>query len=86
MNKKNTRKEKDVMKLLMSNYEVTITDENNPNDLFVLFDGPKDSPYEGVSILFYCSRVYGKCMSFFLITTPISLQALDFIIKCSTLT
>ena len=40
MNKKNTRKEKDVMKLVMSNYEVTITDENNPNDLFVLFHGP----------------------------------------------
>ena len=49
MNSKNTRKERDVMKLLMSNYEVNITDENNPNELYVLFHGPKDSPYEGVS-------------------------------------
>ena len=47
MNTKNTRKERDVMKLLMSNYEVTITDENNHNDFYVLFSGPSDSPYEG---------------------------------------
>jgi ubiquitin-protein ligase len=44
----NKRKERDVMKLLMSNYEVSLTDETNKNDLFVLFNGPKDSPYEGV--------------------------------------
>lgn len=47
MNQKNTRKERDVMKLLMSNYEVTLPDENNHNEFYVLFDGPKDSPYEG---------------------------------------
>ena len=47
MNSKNTRTERDVMKLLMSNYEVTITDENNHNDFYVLFSGPSDSPYEG---------------------------------------
>ena len=47
MKSKNTRKERDVMKLLMSNYEVTITDENNHNDFYVLFSGPSDSPYEG---------------------------------------
>lgn len=52
MNSKNTRKERDVMKLLMSNYEVNITDENNPNELYVLFHGPKDSPYEGVNKIF----------------------------------
>ena len=44
----NKRKEKDVMKLLMSNYEVSLKDENNKNDMYVLFHGPKDSPYEGV--------------------------------------
>ena len=47
----NKRKEKDVMKLLMSNYEVSLKDENNKNDMYVLFHGPKDSPYEGVRII-----------------------------------
>ncbi len=46
----NKRKQKDVMKLMMSNYEVSLTDENNTNDLVVLFSGPKDSFYEGVRI------------------------------------
>ena len=46
----NKRKERDVMKLLMSNYEVSLTDETNKNDMYVLFHGPKDSPYEGVRI------------------------------------
>jgi ubiquitin-conjugating enzyme E2 H len=45
----NKRKERDLMKLMMSNYEVTLADENNPNDLYVIFEGPKDSPYEGVN-------------------------------------
>ena len=47
----NKRKERDLMKLMMSNYEVTLTDENNQNDLFVVFHGPKESPYEGVNKL-----------------------------------
>ena len=46
----NKRKERDLMKLMMSNYEVTLADENNPNDLYVIFDGPKESPYKGVNI------------------------------------
>ena len=37
------------MKLVMSNYEVSIPDENNKNDMYVKFHGPKDSPYEGVN-------------------------------------
>lgn len=49
MKSTNTRKDKDVMKLLMSSYEVSISDENNDNDLYVIFHGPKESPYEGVS-------------------------------------
>ena len=44
----NKRKERDIMKLLMSNYEVSI-DESNKNDLYVKFHGPKNSPYENVS-------------------------------------
>ena len=45
----NKRKERDIMKLVMSNYEVSIPDENNKNDMYVKFHGPKDSPYEGVN-------------------------------------
>lgn len=57
------------MKLMMSNYEVTLTDENNPNDLYIVFGGPKESPYEGVRIFFTKLlkkiRVCGKCTWFF---------------------
>jgi len=48
----NKRKERDLMKLMMSNYDVHLTDENNPNDLYVIFKGPKESPYEGVKFNF----------------------------------
>ncbi len=48
----NKRKERDLMKLMMSNYEVHLADENNPNDLYVIFKGPKESPYEEVLIVF----------------------------------
>ncbi len=40
------RKEKDVMKLLMSDYTVNRSKEN-PYDFHVQFSGPKDSYYEG---------------------------------------
>ena len=45
----NKRKEKDVMKLLVSEYEVQIVNEATNNEFVVKFCGPKDSPYEGVS-------------------------------------
>jgi ubiquitin-conjugating enzyme E2 H len=45
----NKRKERDMMKLLMSNYEVTLVDEKNQYDFHVLFKGPKESTYEGVT-------------------------------------
>lgn len=56
----NKRKERDLMKLLMSNYDVHLTDENNPNDLHVIFKGPKDSPYEGVNFIkiFYLKNIF----------------------------
>ncbi len=46
----NKRREKDVMKLLVSEYEVIITnpDSNKHSEFTVVFHGPKDSPYEGV--------------------------------------
>ena len=40
------RKEKDIVKLLMSDYKV-ITSPSNPHDFNVLFRGPSDSPYQG---------------------------------------
>ena len=39
------RKEKDVVKLLMSDYKVSPS-ALNPCDFVVFFKGPKDSPYE----------------------------------------
>ena len=38
------------MKLMMSGkFKVTLADENSTKEFEVLFDGPADSPYEGVS-------------------------------------
>lgn len=42
----NRRRELDIMKLMMGNYEVTMG-ENSMNEFIVKFRGPKDSPYEG---------------------------------------
>jgi ubiquitin-protein ligase len=48
--KANKRKEKDVMKLLTSDYEIEIK-EDNMSEFTVILDGPLESPYEGVSLL-----------------------------------
>ena len=37
------------MKLLVSDYEVQMASESSNNEFLVKFQGPKDSPYEGVS-------------------------------------
>ena len=63
MNKANKRKEKDVMKLLTSDYEIEIK-EDNMSEFTVILDGPKDSPYEGVSS-FYFSQIYYNPSSHF---------------------
>jgi ubiquitin-protein ligase len=42
----NKRREKDIMKLLMSNYKVVQSPENG-SEFTVQFNGPKDSLYEG---------------------------------------
>jgi len=42
------RKERDLMKLMMSNYEVYVPNEGNSSDFYVTFNGPKESAYEGV--------------------------------------
>jgi ubiquitin-conjugating enzyme E2 H len=43
----NKRKEKDVTKLMLSDFDVKLVDENSFNEFIVKFDGPQDSPYEG---------------------------------------
>lgn len=45
----NMRREKDVRRLFMSQYDVQLTNEDDTKDFRVVFYGPKDSPYEGVS-------------------------------------
>ena len=44
----NKRKQKDVMNLMLSKYDVRIEDEKS-NNFYVTFAGPKDTSYEGVS-------------------------------------
>ena len=60
------RREKDVMKLMMSGkYEVQLHNEESTQEFEVLFNGPKDSPYEEVSYAltlhkFECCLKYQK--------------------------
>lgn len=59
------RKEKDISKLLISNFDVVLKDENKMNELYVILRGPKESPYEEVSkkfkfsslIIFFISNI-----------------------------
>ena len=48
----NKRKEKDVMKLLVSNYQVKVLDEERNNEFLIRMEGPTDSPYEGVGYIY----------------------------------
>ena len=51
----NKRREKDVMRLMMSGkFKVTLADENSTREFDVLFEGPEDSPYQGVSNSINC--------------------------------
>ena len=45
----NKRRDKDVMRLLVSSYQVELVDENRMSEIIVSFPGPPDSPYAGVS-------------------------------------
>mmetsp|Transcript_45398 Transcript_45398/g.125167 ORF Transcript_45398/g.125167 Transcript_45398/m.125167 type:complete len:222 (+) Transcript_45398:401-1066(+) len=45
----NKRRHQDMMKLMMSDYEVLIPDESCMHDFFVKFDGPAETPYENGS-------------------------------------
>jgi len=48
MSSPNKRRETDLMKLMMSNFQVTMSNDS-VNEFVVKFCGPKDSPYEGGS-------------------------------------
>lgn len=43
------RKDKDIAKLLMSNYDVHVIESSKMKEVHVVFKGPKESPYEEVS-------------------------------------
>jgi len=47
MSSPSKRRDMDVMKLMVSDFEVSLGDANCPRDFYVKFFGPKDSPYEG---------------------------------------
>ena len=47
----NKRKQKDIMNLMMSKYDV-VMEEDKQNEFNVVFCGPKDSEYEGVNSIF----------------------------------
>ena len=54
----NKRREKDVMKLLVSDYEVQQVNENSTCEFIIKFEGPKESPYEGVILIFYNNQMH----------------------------
>ena len=52
MNAANKRREKDIMKLMVSDFEVVMSEAPSSSfasEFFVKFQGPKESPYEEVS-------------------------------------
>ena len=59
------RKERDLMKLRLSNYEVNVPNEQNLSEFYVNFSGPKESAYEGVRlvILLILGSVENSCYS-----------------------
>lgn len=51
MSVNNKRRERDVMKLFTcGKYDIQLVNEESTQEFDVLFDGPADSHYEGVSI------------------------------------
>eukprot|EP00499_Haloplacidia_sp_CaronLabIsolate_P006676 CAMPEP_0196769682 /NCGR_PEP_ID=MMETSP1104-20130614/686_1 /TAXON_ID=33652 /ORGANISM="Cafeteria sp., Strain Caron Lab Isolate" /LENGTH=186 /DNA_ID=CAMNT_0042139781 /DNA_START=71 /DNA_END=631 /DNA_ORIENTATION=- len=47
MSSPSKRRDTDVMKLMMSDFEVSLANEDDPSDFFVRFEGPEDTPYAG---------------------------------------
>lgn len=71
------RREKDVMKLMMSGkYEVSLVNEESTQEFDVLFEGPADSNYEGVSLI--ASSTNACIMVLLLINSPSSNSKVDF--------
>lgn len=60
----NKRRDKDVMKLLVSEYDVNLVNDNNNSEFIVKFCGPQESPYEGVSKeIFQNQKFTNKCLA-----------------------
>lgn len=55
----NKRRDKDVTKLLVSDFDVFLPNESNMSEFIVKFHGPSDSPYENVnsSFLLWCKLI-----------------------------
>ena len=56
----NKRREKDIMKLMVSDFEVVMAEHPSnsfASEFFVKFQGPKDSPYEEVSDILIMSKL-----------------------------
>jgi ubiquitin-conjugating enzyme E2 H len=47
MSSPSKRRDTDIMKLMMSDFEVAMGDTDSAKDFYVKFRGPKDTPYEG---------------------------------------
>lgn len=54
----NKRRDRDVMRLMATGYNVTLQDENKMNEIVVDFPGPEESPYVGVSFVSIIHSVY----------------------------
>ena len=45
------RKQKDVMRIMVSGYDIELCDEERMDEFIIKFNGPKDSLYADVSVL-----------------------------------
>jgi hypothetical protein len=77
MNAANKRREKDIMKLMVSDFEVVMSEHPSnsfASEFFVKFQGPKESPYEEVGRILISSKLIGRKV----VTVSISLFSISF--------
>ena len=60
----NKRRDKDVMKIMVSGYKVELPDETRLQELIVDFPGPPDSPYVDVSFNLRLPQSFSDICSF----------------------
>ena len=82
----NRRRDKDVMKLMVSQYKVDLPDESKMNELIVDFPGPQDSPYSEVSHIphYHKGLKVTKRWPICILFTPIRLETNQFLILRKT--